>query len=312
MKGHKRITVIGSGGQVGSELVGLDWSCYLAEHKVELISFTRAQLDVTSEAAVRTTLSAVKPDWVINASAYTAVDKAESDSVAAYSVNAMGPEILARCCAVLGAKLIHISTDYVYSGEGSTPLTEGDAVGPTGVYGASKLAGELLVSRACKEHIIMRTAWVYGALGGNFVKTMLRLGADREKLAIVSDQWGGPTSAVGIAGAIAAIIGVVTDLDVRSEDLSQLWGTYNFSGEPHVNWAQFAQAIFSEAVSLGLISSEPVIASIMTEQYPTPAKRPFNSRLSNQKISDVFGLQPDDWRASLKDMLVELREERGE
>ena len=307
-----RIAVIGSGGQVGSELVGLDWSSYLAEHKVEVISFTRAELDVTNEAAVRTTLSEVKPDWVINASAYTAVDKAESDSVAAYSVNAVGPEILARYSNELGAKLIHISTDYVYSGEGSAPLTEDDAVGPTGVYGASKLAGELLVSRACKEHIILRTAWVHGASGGNFVKTMLRLGADREKLTIVSDQWGGPTSAVGIAGAIATMIGVVTDQDAGSEDLSHLWGTYNFSGEPHVNWAQFAQAIFSEAVSLGLISSEPVIASITTEQYPTPAKRPFNSRLSNQKIADVFGLQPDDWRASLKDMLVELREARGE
>lgn len=305
-----RIAVIGSGGQVGSELVGLDWSSYLAEHKVEVISFTRAELDVTNEAAVRTTLSEVKPDWVINASAYTAVDKAESDSVAAYSVNAVGPEILARYSNELGARLIHISTDYVYSGEGSAPLTEDDAVGPTGVYGASKLAGELLVSRACKEHIILRTAWVYGASGGNFVKTMLRLGADREKLTIVSDQWGGPTSAVGIAGAIAAIIEGVTDRHARGEDLSQYWGTYNFSGEPHVNWAQFAQAIFSEAVSLGLISSEPVIASITTEQYPTPAKRPFNSRLSNQKIADVFGVQPDDWKASLKDMLVELRGER--
>ena len=312
MRGHKLIAVIGSGGQVGSELVGLAWSSYLAEHKVELISFTRAELDVTNETAVRTTLSEAKPDWVINASAYTAVDKAESDSVAAYSVNAMGPEILARYSNELGARLIHISTDYVYSGEGSAPLTEDDAVGPTGVYGASKLAGELLVSRACKEHIILRTAWVYGASGGNFVKTMLRLGADRENLAIVSDQWGGPTSAVGIAGAIATMIGVVTDRDAGSEDLSHLWGTYNFSGEPHVNWAQFAQAIFSEAVSMGLVSSEPVIEPIKTEQYPTPAKRPFNSRLSNRKVADVFGVQPDDWRLSLIDMLADLREERGE
>ena len=312
MKERMRIAVIGSGGQVGSELVGLAWSSYLAEHKVELISFTRAELDVTNETAVRTTLSEAKPDWVINASAYTAVDKAESDSVAAYSVNAMGPEILARCCAELGAKLIHISTDYVYLGEGSAPLTEDDAVGPTGVYGASKLAGELLVSRACTEHITLRTAWVFSASGGNFVKTMLWLGADREQLSIVSDQWGGPTSALGIARTIASIVGVVTDRDTRSEDLSHLWGTYNFSGEPHVNWAQFAQAIFNEAVSMGLMSSEPVIESITTEQYPTPAKRPFNSRLSNQKIADVFGLQPDDWKASLKDVLVELREERGE
>jgi dTDP-4-dehydrorhamnose reductase len=254
----------------------------------------------------------IKPDWVINASAYTAVDKAESDSVAAYSVNAMGPEILARCCAELGAKLIHISTDYVYPGEGSAPLTEDDAVGPKGVYGASKLAGELLVSRACKEHIILRTAWVYGASGGNFVKTMLRLGAERKTLTIVSDQWGGPTSAVGIAGAIATIVGGVTDRDARSEGLSNLWGTYNFSGEPHVNWSQFAEVIFSEGASMGLMSSEPDIESITTEQYPTLANRPFNSRLSNQKIADVFGLQPDDWKASLKDMLVELREERGE
>ena len=301
---------MGSGGQVGSELPRLDWWSYLDGHKVELISFKRAELDITHESAVRKTLSEVKPDWVINASAYTAVDKAESESAIAYAVNALGPELLARCCAELGAKLIHISTDYVYPGEGSTPLTEKDAVGPTGVYGASKLTGELLVSRACKEHIILRTAWVYGASGGNFVKTMLRLGADREKLTIVSDQWGGPTSALGIASAIAAIVGVVTDLDTRSEDLSQYWGTYNFSGEPHVNWAQFAKAIFEQAVRLELMSSEPIIEPIITEQYPTPAKRPFNSRLSNQKITDVFGVQPDDWKASLKGMLVELREER--
>ena len=312
MKGQKRIAVIGSGGQVGSELVGLDWSSYLAEHKVDVISLTRAELDVTNKAIVRTSLSEMKPDWVINASAYTAVDKAESDSVAAYSVNAIGPEILARCCAELGAKLIHISTDYVYPGEGSAPLTEDDAVGPTGVYGSSKLAGELLVSRACPEHIILRTAWVFGASGGNFVKTMLRLGADRQQLTIVSDQWGGPTSACGIARAIASIVGVVTDRDTRSENLSHLWGTYNFSGEPHVNWAQFAQAIFSEAVSMGLVSSEPVIEPIKTEQYPTPAKRPFNSRLSNRKVADVFGVQPDDWRLSLIDMLADLREEKGE
>jgi dTDP-4-dehydrorhamnose reductase len=254
----------------------------------------------------------MKPDWVVNASAYTAVDKAESDSVAAYSVNALGAEFLATCCAKLGAKLIHISTDYVYPGEGKTPLTEDDAVGPSGVYGASKLAGELLVSRACEEHIILRTAWVFGASGGNFVKTMLRLGANREQLSIVSDQWGGPTSASGIARAIVAIVGGLTDRDARSEDLAQHWGTYNFSGEPHVNWSQFAQAIFKEAVSMDLISSEPVIEPITTEQYPTPAKRPFNSRLSNQKIADVFGVEPDDWRGSLKDMLVELRKERGE
>ena len=312
MKRHMRIVIIGSGGQVGRELVRLDWPFFLDGHDVEVISFTRAELDVTNEAAVRETLSQVKPDWVINASAYTAVDKAESDSVAAYSVNALGPELLARCCAELGAKLIHISTDYVYPGKGKTPLTEDDAVGPTGVYGASKLTGELLVARACKEHIILRTAWVYGASGGNFVKTMLRLGADREKLTIVADQWGGPTSACGIARAIAAIVAGLNDRDNRGEDLAQHWGTYNFSGEPHVNWSQFAQAIFKEAVSMDLMSSEPVIEPITTEQYPTPAKRPFNSRLSNQKIADVFGVEPDDWKASLKDVLVELREERGE
>ena len=236
MKRHMRIVIIGSGGQVGRELVRLDWPSFLDGHDVEVISFTRAELDVTNEAAVRETLSQVKPDWVINASAYTAVDKAESDSVAAYSVNALGPELLARSCAELGAKLVHISTDYVYPGEGSAPLTEDDAVGPTGVYGASKLAGELLVSRAYPEHIILRTAWVFSASGGNFVKTMLRLGANRERLSIVSDQWGGPTSACGIARAIAVIVAGLNVRDARSVALAQHRGTYNFSGEPHVNW----------------------------------------------------------------------------
>ena len=311
-----RIIIVGSQGQVGSELAALDWSSVGLDANSKITALSRADLDISNLDSIHTTIKELKPHWVINASAYTAVDKAESDSATAYAVNAFGPEQLALACAAIGARLIHISTDYVYPGEeseeeerelGRGTLSESDPVGPTGVYGASKLAGELLVKKACPEHIILRTAWVFGLQGNNFVKTMLRLGGERDELGVVADQWGGPTSARGIAMAIASMVTDVTRLESEGEDRASFWGVYNFSGEPHVNWAQFAETIFDRAAALGFLARVPKVNSITSDQYPTPAKRPANSRLSNEKVGEVFGIAPDDWQAALDEVLTDLK-----
>jgi dTDP-4-dehydrorhamnose reductase len=306
-----RIVIVGSQGQVGSELTALDWSGLGLDRGSEITALSRADLDVSNLDSIHPTIEALKPHWVINASAYTAVDQAESDSANAYVVNAFGPEQLAFACAAIDARLIHISTDYVYPGDAvdgnGAALSESDPVGPTGVYGASKLAGELLVKKACSEHIILRTAWVFGLHGNNFVKTMLRLGAERDELGIVSDQWGGPTSAKGIAKAIASIVNEVTRRESEGDDLLSLWGVYNFSGEPHLNWAQFAEIIFERATALAVLARGPKVNSIASDQYPTPAKRPANSRLSNEKVNQVFGIVPDNWKAAIDELLIDLK-----
>lgn len=306
-----RIVIVGSGGQVGSELAALDWSSLGLGASSEITALGRADLDISKLGSIHRTIKELKPHWIINASAYTAVDKAESDSATAYAVNAFGPEQLALACAAIEARLIHISTDYVYSGEAvegdGAALSEADPVGPTGVYGASKLAGELLVKNACPEHIILRTAWVFGLHGNNFVKTMLRLGAERDELGVVTDQWGGPTSARGIAKAIASIVTQVTRCESEGDDLASLWGVYNFSGEPHVNWAQFAETIFDRATALGVSVRGPKVNSITSDQYPTPAKRPANSRLSNDKVNQVFRIAPDNWKVAVDELLIDLK-----
>ena len=301
-----RVVILGSAGQVGSELLSAEVAIEASMSEADFIGFARNELDITHRDGVKLALAEIAPDWVVNAAAYTAVDKAESDSEGAYAVNAIGPGVLAEICDELGSRLIHISTDYVYSGDGDAVLQEVDAVGPTGVYGASKLAGEYLVGANCKEHLILRTAWVFGAAGNNFVKTMLRLGAERSELSIVADQWGGPTSARAIAVVILTIIKRFQALEAEGQSLEQFWGIYNFSGMPHVTWAEFAKSIFETATSMGLLASKPDIREIRTEDYPTLAKRPKNSRLSNTKINETFDIDPDDWRASLADVLREV------
>ena len=306
-----RIVIVGSQGQVGSELTALDWSVLGLDANSEITALSRADLDISNLDSIHPKIETLKPHWVINASAYTAVDQAESESANAYLVNAFGPEQLALTCAAIGARLVHISTDYVYPSEEAgevegRALSEFDPVGPTGVYGASKLAGELLVKNACPEHVILRTAWVFGLHGNNFVKTMLRLGAERGELGVVSDQWGGPTSSRGIANAIASMVTKVIRRESEGGDLSSLWGVYNFSGEPHVNWAQFAETIFGRATALGVLSNAPKVNAISSDQYPTPAKRPANSRLSNEKVGRVFGIAPDDWQAAVDELLTEI------
>ena len=285
-----RILVTGCNGQVGYELQRLseqsehDWLC-----------LDRAGLDISDEVGVNKVVVGFNPDVVINAAAYTAVDKAESEVDLAYAVNAGGPEYLAKACASVSAALIHISTDYVFAGDQAVPYVETDATGPTGIYGQSKLAGEQAVIEHCAKHIILRTAWVFGAHGNNFVKTMLRLGAERDELGIVADQFGAPTSARGIA---ETCLNIAEQLDGNPQ-----WGVYHYSGAPYASWFEFAQEIFEESVAAGVLAKAPKLNAITTEQFPTPAKRPSNSRLNCGKIDMAFGIKPDKWRDRLRDMI---------
>ena len=245
-------------------------------------------------------LNLVAPNIIVNASAYTAVDQAESNSDLAFLVNEAAVREMARFCKKTKCLMVHISTDYVFDGWSDRPYTEADAVCPSGVYGSSKLAGEIAV---LDKHIILRTSWVFGAEGSNFVKTMLRLAADKRELGVVADQFGGPTSAHAIADSIVKIISWCTNAPRGVK----CWGTYHFSGMPFVSWAGFAKEIFEQAAYRGLISSTPTVREIATTDYPTPATRPLNSRLDCSKLKSTFGIEPDDWKISLGLVLDELK-----
>jgi dTDP-4-dehydrorhamnose reductase len=282
-----RVLVTGSNGQVGFLLK------QLLNDSVELLALTRQEFDITNEEAVNETVSNFKPQVIINAAAYTAVDKAESEEYIAYSVNGDGPKFLAQAASNIDSVLIHISTDYVFEGNASGQYIETDPVNPQGIYGKSKLAGEDAVAENCSKHLILRTAWVFGEHGNNFVKTMLRLAKDRDELGIVNDQFGGPTYAGDIAKAIVSIV------DKISKDKVVNWGIYHYSGAPYVNWYEFAKNIFEKAEQNGAIEKAPNLSGISSEQFPTPAKRPENSKLSCEKIHSEFGILPSNWRAEL-------------
>lgn len=299
-----KVLVIGSTGQVGSELGDQLRNVFaFAGQPLELDFASRSEVDVTDSEALLTFLGQSAPNWIVNATAYTAVDKAESEQSLAYSVNERAVRCLAEYCADNSACLLHVSTDYVFDGKGEKPFIEEDAVSPLGAYGASKLAGEEAIRSVLPRHIILRTAWVFGAKGNNFVKTMLRLAESRPELGVVGDQFGAPTSAVRIANAIATIVLGMSGTDANDKR----WGTYHYTGNPFVSWAEFAGEIFRQAVKKSMIPHTPAVSAIATEQYPTPAKRPANSRLDCSKIKDVFGIEPDDWRRSLGEVLDEIK-----
>jgi dTDP-4-dehydrorhamnose reductase len=286
------VLVAGAGGQVGRALCALD-----GVDGIAIVGRTRADLDITDLAQVRAALAAGRFAAVINAAAYTAVDKAESDEAAAYAINRDGARILAIATAERDIPLLHISTDYVFDGTGAGPYRETDPTGPTGVYGASKLAGEQAVRAANPRHIILRTSWVYGPSTGNFVATMLRLAADRPALRVVGDQRGGPTAAAAIADALMSM--------VRQLGHGEPWGTYHFSGAPAVTWHGFAQEIIAHAASR--LAQVPTVTAIGTADYPTPARRPANSVLDCSKIEAQFGIRQPDWQASLGGIVETLQ-----
>lgn len=276
------ILVFGKTGQVATEL----------QRQADVHALGRAEADLTDPASCAAQIAALKPAAVINAAAYTAVDKAEEDEVTATLVNGEAPTAMAQACATLGIPFVHISTDYVFDGTGDAAFAPQDETAPLGAYGRSKLAGEEGVRAAGGTHVILRTSWVFSADGANFLKTMLRLGAERDKLTIVADQIGGPTPASAIARACLSIARQLA----QAPELS---GTYHFSGAPDVSWADFARVIFEKA------ALDCAVEDIPSTAYPTPAKRPANSRMDCSTL-EVFGLERPDWAAEIDRILKEL------
>ena len=287
-----RIIVTGSNGQVGYCLV----ERLKDNDDIELLALDREQLDITNQQAVNKVISDFKPDIVINAAAHTAVDKAETEEELATAINVDGVRYLAQACEKLSVAFLHISTDYVFDGSKEGVYTEEDSVNPQGVYGKTKLAGEIVAQHHCQKTIILRTAWVFGEHGHNFVKTMLRLAQNRSELGIVADQFGAPTYAGDIADALISIVNKI----LSKQPIK--YGIYHFTGYPYINWYQFAEAIFAEAYKQKLLESIPTLNAIGTKDYPTPAKRPANSKLDLTKIKHEFGIKPSDWQSALKNI----------
>lgn len=287
-----KVAITGANGQLGHQLVKK------LTGKVNLKPFDRTVLDITNATDVDRTLFAFAPDVIINAAAYTSVENAEQEPELAAAINQKGPENLAKIANKLGAVLIHVSTDYVFDGNCQQPYVESDIANPQSIYGVTKLAGELAVSKYCSKYIILRTAWVFAEYGNNFVKTMLRLAQSRPELGVVADQTGGPTYAGDIADAIINIVSQLNDKD------EQRFGIYHYSGIPFVTWHQFAEQIFEHAVQQQIVEKAPIVNAITTAQYPTPVKRPAYSVLDCRKIQQAFAIKPSNWLAALGNLTL--------
>ncbi len=285
------ILITGAKGQLGTELLRQSPDRCFSAFPVDL-----PEVDITSSDLVRAAIHDAGASLVINCAAYTQVDMAESQDMIAYRVNSLGPAILAHVCSEAKIPLIHISTDFVFDGRQRTPYLETDSVSPISVYGKSKAAGDAAVEKILNRHIILRTAWLYALHGHNFVRTILRLGAERDTVKVVSDQLGCPTCAVDLAETLLALAEAVrTQGEIA-------WGTYHYCGKGVISWYEFAQAILDIAkpyISLKTSQVDP----ITTDQYPTPAKRPAYSVLNCEKIQNEFGIYPKPWRESLEKMI---------
>jgi dTDP-4-dehydrorhamnose reductase len=293
-----KLLLLGANGQVGWEL-----QRSLAPLG-ELISLSRASTDYCGDflnpTGLAQTVRSIKPDVVINAAAYTSVDKAESDIANAYTVNADAPGAIAQAAHAVGARLIHYSTDYVFNGSGTKPWDEADTPGPLSVYGASKLQGEQAITVSGVRHLIFRTSWVYAARGGNFAKTMLRLSKERDALSVISDQMGAPTGADLLADITAQSISRLMASD-------QLSGIYHLAAAGETSWHSYAQHVFAQARLLGVdlkLKAENVTA-IPTSAYPTPAQRPLNSRLDCSKLKSLLSIHLPHWQTGVNRMLYE-------
>ncbi len=288
-----RILVTGASGQLGTELqrarLPAGWA---------LLTPARAELDLLQPQNVRQTVDRLKPDAVINAAAYTAVDKAESEPEPAFAINCTAAAALAEAAAASGAPLVHVSTDYVFSGDKSEPYVETDPIAPLSVYGRSKAEGEEAVLAAHARAVVLRTAWVYSAHRANFVKTMLRLSEARAEISVVADQAGRPTAATDLAAACIAIARKQLAGDAAAR------GIYHYCGAGDASWADLAEAVFVEASEHGRAVTR--VKRITTEEFPTAAKRPANSRLDTTKIEGALGIRPWPWRQALKACVAEL------
>ena len=282
------IMLVGADGQLGWEVARRAFVASMSCHACDV-----TELDITQRDAVLRAVERLAPAVVVNAAAYTAVDKAESDPEAAFAVNRDGARHLAEACAAANVPLIHISTDYVFDGDKQTSYLESDPAVPLGVYGQSKLAGEEAVRQACPRHVILRTSWLYGVHGANFVKTMLRLGREREKLRVVDDQHGSPTFAGDLADAVLTLAG-----RVRSGDWPDGgFGTFHCTGQGATTWCGFAREIFAAAAPT--LGRQPEIEAISTDDYPTAARRPLCSVLDCGLIARVHGIALRPWRPAL-------------
>ena len=296
-----RIAVTGREGQVVRSLIE---RAHGRGHDIVAVGRPEVDLGGDPDAIVRAVRSS-SPDAIVSAAAYTAVDRAEEERDIAFAVNARGAGAVAQAAASLGVPLIHLSTDYVFDGSKAEPYVESDPVGPAGIYGASKLAGEQAVLAANTNSAILRTAWVYSPFGANFVKTMLRLAADRDEVSVVSDQVGNPTSALDIADGILAVVS-----KLASSPDPDLRGIFHMTGEGDATWADFAEAIFAASAETGGPSAR--VRRIASADYPTPAKRPANSRLDGTKLQHVHGVRLPNWRRSLPDVVRRLVHQTAE
>ncbi len=286
-----KILVSGANGQVAWEL-----SRRGARQGSDILALDRAALDITDQSAVKRTVGRSDAALVVNGAAYTAVDQAESESEQAFAANRDGPANLASACAEAGIPLIHISTDFVFDGEKKGPYLEADQVSPLSVYGKSKAAGEVAVRERLREHIIFRTSWVYGVHGRNFVKTMLRLGREKDVIQVVADQYGCPTYAADLAETILKIAAQMR------ENRQIAWGTYHYCGRGVTSWYGLAKEILSLAKRYTSLRVK-TLEAISTADYPTPAKRPLNSALDCSLVEKTFDIHPKPWRESLAHMI---------
>lgn len=290
-----RLLVTGWQGQLAQALVAQA----LRAGDVEACAVGRPALDLCSLPTIERAMTDVRPSVVVNTAAYTAVDTAESDEKEAYALNADGAGMIASVAARKGIPIIHISTDYVYDGTKAGPYVETDPTNPINAYGRTKLAGEVAVASANARHIILRTCWVYSATGKNFVKTMLRLAQERPELGVVDDQFGCPTYAPHLADAILAIV-----RGLHPSGVEHRWGAYHAAGHGDTSWHGLAKAIFEETSARD--GKQPSIKALTTAQYPTPARRPANSRLDCTKLRKAFGVRQPEWRDGLRACLHEL------
>jgi dTDP-4-dehydrorhamnose reductase len=288
-----RLAVTGLTGQVVSALIAQ------APQNTEIIALGRPQLELGKRDAVLATLKAARCDAIINAAAYTAVDKAESEPESAMRINGEGAGFVAEAAKALNLPLLHLSTDYVFGGELDRPYREDDQTGPTSVYGHSKLEGEKRIAEIHPNHVILRTSWIYSPYGANFVKTMLRLGETRDEVGVVSDQIGNPTSALDIADALFTI-----SRRIINDQSPELRGVFHMVGQGEASWASFASLVFEAASRHG--RGQARVKPITTADYPTPAKRPANSRLDSSKLKNRYGVALPQWQNSVEDCVQQL------
>jgi len=282
-----KILLTGANGQLGREVIELGGSA--------VVPFSKAALDITNAQQLEAAVKQTKPHLIINAAAYTAVDKAEQDIEKAFAINRDGVRNLAQVCKHYDLPLIHVSTDYVFNGSKSSAYVEEDACAPLNIYGASKAEGERILQEEWEKHLIIRTSWVFGKYGANFVKTVLKLALKQPELRIVQDQQGCPTAAQDLAQTLIDLAGRL------SQDRAS-WGVFHYCGEGSTTWYEFAQQIMQAGKDLFPFKAQSIHA-IMSSEFPAPARRPKNSVLSTMKIEKIYGIKPQDWRISLQEVI---------